>query len=81
MADETQSKPTPDPVDRQKGIDDVALEMMKFIAVTTGYGKPSSSAAGFGGVASKTNSAEEYADALMELFDRCRAAVRKGRAE
>ena len=48
--------------------------MMKFIAVTTGYGK-GGSAAGFGGKGSKT--AEEYADALLQLFDRCRTVVEK----
>ncbi len=54
--------------------DEIALELMKFIAVTTGYGKGTSSA-GFGGKASRTG--EEYADTLLELFDRCRTAVRK----
>ena len=55
--------------------DEVALELMKFIAVTTGYGKGNASAAGFSGRATK--SPEEYADALFQLFDRCRAAVTK----
>jgi len=55
--------------------DEVALELMKFIAVTTGYGKATSSATGFSGKATK--SSEEYADALFQLFDRCRAAVAK----
>lgn len=81
MADETQSKPSPDAGDRLKGIDEVSLDMMKFIALTTSYGKPSTSAAGFSGKPGKTNTTEEYADALLELFDRCRAVVRKGRAE
>jgi hypothetical protein len=54
--------------------DEIALELMKFIAVTTSYGKGTSSA-GFTGKAVRTN--EEYADALLELFDRCRVAVRK----
>jgi hypothetical protein len=54
--------------------DEIALELMKFIAVTTGYGKGTPSA-GFGGKASRTG--EEYAETLLELFDRCRAAVRK----
>ncbi len=54
--------------------DEVALEMMKFIAVTTGYGK-GVGAAGFTGKSSKTP--EEYADALLQLFERCRAVVRK----
>jgi hypothetical protein len=54
--------------------DEVALEMMKFIAVTTGYGK-GVSAAGFTGKATKTP--EEYADALLQLFERCRAVIDK----
>lgn len=57
-----------------KNTDDVALELMKFIAVTTGYGKGTPSA-GFGGKGQR--SSEEYADALLELFERCRAAVKK----
>lgn len=55
--------------------DEVALELMKFIAVTTGYGKGATSSAGFSGKPSK--SAEEYADALFQLFERCRAALAK----
>ena len=67
---EDTSKPLPP----GRNSDEVALEMMKFIAVTTGYGK-GGSAAGFGGKGSKT--AEEYADALLQLFDRCRTVVEK----
>ena len=58
---------------RNKG--EVALELMKFIAVTTGYGKGNTSAAGFSG--KPTRSPEEYAEALFQLFDRCRTAVTK----
>jgi hypothetical protein len=58
-----------------KNQDEIALELMRFIAVTTGYGKGSSAAAGFSGKPSK--SAEEYADALIQLFERCRAVVAK----
>ncbi|MBV9406584.1 MAG: hypothetical protein JO211_14665 [Acidobacteriaceae bacterium] len=54
--------------------DEVALELMKFIAVTTGYGKGTPST-GFGGKGAR--SSEEYADALLELFERCRSVVRK----
>jgi hypothetical protein len=61
--------------DAVKNRDEVALELMKFIAVTTGYGKGSSAAAGFSGKPSK--SAEEYAEALIQLFDRCRTVVAK----
>lgn len=57
--------------------DEVALELMRFIAVTTGYGKPTGSAAGFSGKPAG-RSAEEHAEALLELFDRCRKVVKQG---
>ena len=56
--------------------DEVALELMKFIAVTTGYGKSTQTGAGFSAKpASRTP--EEHADALLELFERCRGAINK----
>jgi hypothetical protein len=61
--------------DSARSRDEVALELMKFIAVTTGYGKGNSPAAGFSGKPSK--SAEEYADALIQLFEKCRSVVVK----
>lgn len=68
----------PDEKDKDKtpggSKDEVALDMMKFIAVTTGYGKGGASA-GFAGKSTRT--AEEYAEALLELFERCRNAVGK----
>jgi hypothetical protein len=54
--------------------DEVALELMKFIAITTGYGKGATSA-GFSGKSAKTS--EEYAEALLQLYERCRAVVEK----
>jgi hypothetical protein len=54
--------------------DEVALEMMKFIAVTTGYGK-GGTATGFAGKGGKTS--EEFADALLQLFERCRTVINK----
>ena len=54
--------------------DEVALELMKFVAVTTGYGR-GTGGAGFTGKSAKTP--EEYADALLQLFERCRTVVRK----
>lgn len=59
-----------------RSADEVALELMKFIAVATGYGKSSQSSAGFSGKP-VTRSAEEHAEALLELFERCRRVVRK----
>jgi hypothetical protein len=56
--------------------DEVALELTKFIAVTTGYGRGSQSSAGFSGKA-VARSAEEQAEALLDLFARCRRAVKQ----
>jgi hypothetical protein len=53
--------------------EDIALDLMKFIAMTTGYGRTSSSGVGFqGGAASKP---EEYAGHLLELYAKCLHAV------
>jgi hypothetical protein len=56
--------------------DEVALELMKFIAVTTGYGKSSQASAGFSGKP-MAQSAEEHAEALLGLFERCRRVLNK----
>lgn len=61
-----------------KNVDEVALELMKFIAVTTGYGKGTPTA-GFAGKGQR--SSEEYADSLLELFDRCRTVVGGGKVK
>lgn len=53
---------------------DVALELMKFIAVTTGYGR-GATATGFG--AKTVRTPEEYAESLLDLFTRCRKTVEK----
>jgi hypothetical protein len=55
--------------------DEVALELTRFIATTTGLGKGAGSA-GFSGKSSKTP--EEHAETLLQLFERCRAVVEKG---
>jgi len=47
---------------------------MKFIAVNTGYGKSGQASAGFSGE-NGNPLAEELADDLLNLFDRCRKAV------
>jgi hypothetical protein len=56
--------------------DDVALDLMKFIAVNTGYGKSGQATAGFSAKAG-TRSPEELAEDLLGLFDRCRKVVNK----
>jgi hypothetical protein len=57
--------------------DEIALELMKFIAVSTGYGRSGQSSAGFSGKPG-TKSPEEQAEVLLELFQRCRKAVKEG---
>jgi hypothetical protein len=54
--------------------EDIALDMMKFIAMTTGYGRTTSAGVGFqgGGAASKP---EDYANHLLELYGKCLQAV------
>jgi hypothetical protein len=53
--------------------EDIALEMMKFIAVTTGYGRAGSPGAGFQG--ETVSKAEDYARHLLDLYGQCLAAV------
>src|SRR5258708_35990853 len=54
--------------------EDIALDLMKFIAMTTGYGKTIGSGVGFqsGGAAAK---AEDYAAHLLGLYGRCLLSV------
>lgn len=74
MAEEITTPAAPaTPPSRTK--DEVALELMKFIAVSSGYGK-GGGVAGYG-APKPSKSAEEQADALLELFERCRTVVNK----
>jgi len=51
--------------------EDIALDLMKFVAMTTGYGKAGTGAtAGFQGAAA-TAKPDEYANALLALYARC----------
>lgn len=69
MAEENNS---PTPPARSK--DEVALELMKFVATTTGFGRAGT---GAGFAAGKAKTPEEQADALLQLFEKCRDVVRK----
>ncbi len=55
-----------------KSREEVALELMKFVAVTTGYCK-GTGGAGFPGKAMRTP--EEHAESLLQLYERCRALL------
>ncbi len=70
MAEDSERGPAPP----TRSPEEIALELMKFVAVTTGYGKGAPSA-GYTGKAS--SSAEEYAEALLGLYQRCRALLKE----
>jgi hypothetical protein len=56
--------------------EDIALDLMKFIAMTTGYGRTSSTGVGFQGTGAASKP-EEYAGHLLELYGKCLHAVAK----
>lgn len=53
--------------------EDIALDMMKFIASTTQYGRSTTNAPGF--TAGTIAKPEDYASQLIELYGRCLNAV------
>ncbi len=54
--------------------EDIALDLMKFVAMTTGYGRTTSSGVGFQGTGSAAKP-EDYAEHLLELYGKCLGAV------
>jgi hypothetical protein len=57
----------------QRRNEDIALDLMKFIASTTGYGRTPMGGAGFKG--ELESKADDYAKHLLELYGRCLHAV------
>jgi len=54
--------------------EDIALDLMKFIAMTTGYGRTTSSGVGFQGTGAASKP-EEYAGHLLELYGKCLTTI------
>jgi hypothetical protein len=54
--------------------EDIALDLMKFVAATTGYGRTTSTGVGFQGSGAAAKP-EEYAGQLLELYGKCLDAV------
>jgi hypothetical protein len=54
--------------------EDIALDLMKFVAMTTGYGRTTSTGVGFQGTGAAAKP-EEYAAHLLELYGKCLSAV------
>ena len=58
--------------------EDIALDLMKFIALTTGYGRTTSSGVGFQGTGAVAKP-EEYAGHLLDLYGKCLTAIRSNK--
>ena len=56
--------------------EDVALDLMKFIAMSTNYGKSGGLTPGFQGGGSKSDS-DDHAEQLLKLYTRCLDTVKK----
>ncbi|MFY9842475.1 MAG: hypothetical protein WA718_05245 [Terriglobales bacterium] len=54
--------------------EDIALDLMKFIAMTTSYGKTAGAGVGFQGTGAAAKP-EDYAAHLLELYSRCLQSV------
>jgi hypothetical protein len=55
--------------------EDVALDLMKFIAMTTNYGKAPGSTPGFQGTSAKAGH-DDHAEQLLSLYTRCLETVK-----
>ena len=53
--------------------EDIALDLMKFVAGTAGVGKPATPSTGFTGASAAKP--EEHVNQLLELYSRCLKAV------
>ena len=54
--------------------EDIALDLMKFVAMTTGYGRTTSAGVGFQGSGAAAKP-EEYAARLLELYSKCLSTI------
>lgn len=58
--------------------EDIALDLLKFVAGTTGVGRPAAPSTGFSGSAAAKP--EEHVNQLLDLYSRCLKAV-EGKGE
>ncbi len=64
----------PEETNNARRPEDIALDLMKFVAMTTGYAKP---VGGAGFQAKPEKSTEDYAESLLQLYVRCKEVVKK----
>jgi hypothetical protein len=53
--------------------EDIALDLLKFVSVTAGVGRPAAPSTGFSGAAAPKP--DEHVTQLLELYSRCLKAV------
>jgi len=53
--------------------EDIALDLLKFVAATTGVGRPAAGSTGFSGAAAVKP--EEHVTQLLDLYGRCLKSV------
>jgi hypothetical protein len=53
--------------------EDIALDLLKFVAATAGVGRPAAPSTGFSGAAG--TKPEEHVNQLLDLYSRCLKAV------
>jgi len=59
--------------------EDIALDLLKFIATTTGTGRAAAGATGFAGASAPKP--EEHVQQLLDLYSRCLSVVSKEAAQ
>jgi hypothetical protein len=59
--------------------EDIALDLLKFVAATAGVGKPAAPSTGFSG--SGAPKPDEHVTQLLDLYGRCLKAVEGGKPE
>lgn len=59
--------------------EDIALDLLKFVAGTAGVGRPAASSTGFSGTAG--SKPDEHVTHLLELYGRCLKAVQGNGAQ
>lgn len=63
----------PNPANNARRNEDIALDLLKFVASTAGVGRPGAPSTGF--TASSAPKPEDHVNHLLELYARCLQAV------
>lgn len=63
----------PAPTSGARRNEDIALDLLKFVAVTAGIGRPAAPSAGF--VSGAPQKSDEQVGHLLDLYSRCLQAV------